>query len=72
MGFPSLSLLLPLKIVLLSSQVHGKVYDAQGVARYLMKGYWDQKLDCGRILGGEGKNIITEPLKTLWDAEPLQ
>ena len=70
MGLPSLRTWYLL--FFFSSQVYGTVHDAQGVARYLMKGYWDQKLDCGRILGGEGKNVITEPLKTLWEAVPPQ
>lgn len=52
--------------------MNGTVHDAQGVPRYVIKGYWDQRIECGKILGGEGKNLVTEPLKVMWEATPPQ
>jgi len=59
-------------VLSIHSQVNGTVHDAQGVARYVIKGYWDQRIECGKILSGEGKNLVTEPLKVMWEATPPQ
>ena len=49
-------------------QVLGTIKDASGTEQYTVKGYWDEKLECSKIVSGEGKNVITEPAVLIWKA----
>ncbi len=53
-------------------QVTGTVNDADGKPRWVMKGYWDEKMECAKVLSGERKSIVTEPPKQLWTLQPPQ
>ncbi|XP_064391969.1 oxysterol-binding protein 1-like isoform X2 [Halichondria panicea] len=47
-------------------KISGHVQDVDGNVRYVLKGYWDQQFDMAKVIGGEGKNLETEPCQTLW------
>ncbi len=56
----------------LHAQVTGTVSDADGVPRWTLKGYWDEMMECSKILSGEGKGVVTDSPRRLWTLQPPQ
>ena len=54
------------------AQVTGKVTDKRGELRYVLKGYWDEKIECCEVLGGSEKDLRTGPTKVVWQAVPAK
>ena len=46
--------------------------DSKGVARYMIKGHWDEQFTVAQIVSGSGKNIQTSTPEVLWKADPIQ
>ena len=53
-------------------QVAGKVMDKKGELRYVLKGYWDEKIEYYEVLGGSEKDLVTGPAKVVWQAVPAK
>ena len=53
-------------------QISGKVTDKRGELRYVLKGYWDEKIEYSEVLGGTEKDLITGPVKVVWQAVPAR
>ena len=37
-----------------------------------MKGYWDEKIEYSKVLGGTEKDLKTGPAKVIWQAIPAR
>ena len=53
-------------------QVTGKVTDNRGELHYVLKGYWDEKIEYSEVLGGTEKDLKTGPAKVVWQAVPAR
>ena len=52
------------------SQITGTICDSTGRAHYVLKGHWDQGIHVAKVLGGEGKNMVTGEPDQLWQNVP--
>ena len=44
-------------------QISGKVTDKRGELRYVLKGYWGEKIEYSEVLGGTEKNLNLDQQK---------
>ena len=46
--------------------------DESGVARYVIRGHWDEQFTVAKIVSGTGKNVQTTSPEVLWKADPIE
>ena len=46
--------------------------DKRGELHYVLKGYWDEKIEYYEVLGGTEKDLKTGPAKVIWQAVPAR
>ena len=51
-------------------QITGRALDSNGTPCYVIRGNWDDKFTFAKVIGVEGKNLVTDTAQTLWQADP--
>ena len=57
---------------MITLQISGRVTDKRGELCYVLKGYWDEKIEYSEVLGGTEKDLKTGPPKVAWVAVPVR
>lgn len=53
-------------------KVTGTVYDKHDNPRYVLTGYWDDYIECAKVISSSGKNLKTEAAKVVWKMDPIE
>ncbi|XP_019854132.1 PREDICTED: oxysterol-binding protein 1-like [Amphimedon queenslandica] len=51
-------------------KITGHCFDKDGTPQYVVRGYWDEYLECAPILSYNGKNPVTGPAREMWRVFP--